>query len=98
MARYKSLAQGAEVLESQLKGQLAEYLNAEVVLLTVTDIATASAWLRDTFLYVRVRSCTQRFDHFRHSPPGFALALRACSSSTFWVNDTRGVLLPTSYF
>jgi len=54
VARYQSLAHGAEVLESQLKKQLAEYLNAEVVLLTVTDVASASAWLRDSFLYVRV--------------------------------------------
>lgn len=44
--------------ESQLKGQLAEYLNAEIVLLTISNITAAMEWLRQSFLYVRVSSET----------------------------------------
>ena len=55
MSRYQSLAAGAELLESQLKGQLAEYLTAEIVLLTIADISMAINWLKSTFLYIRVR-------------------------------------------
>lgn len=35
----------------------AEHLNAEVVLGTVRDMATATQWLRTTFLHVRVGLC-----------------------------------------
>lgn len=42
------------MLESQLKGQLAEFLNAEIVLLTVGNVAMAMSWLKSTFLYIRV--------------------------------------------
>lgn len=53
--RYQSLASGAEVLESQLLESVAEHLNAEIVLRTVTDVSLAIAWLRSTFMHVRVR-------------------------------------------
>lgn len=52
--RYQALSLGAEMTESQLKGQLAEYLNAEIVLLTIPNISRAMDWLRQSFLYVRV--------------------------------------------
>ena len=54
VSRYQSLSQGAEMTESQLKGQLAEYLNAEIVLLTIPTVTAAMGWLRQSFLYVRV--------------------------------------------
>ena len=54
MSRYQALSLGSEVTESQLKSQLAEYLNAEIVLLTIPDMARAMDWLRQSFLYVRV--------------------------------------------
>lgn len=53
-AGYRNLASGAEMLESQLRGAFPEYLNAEIVLRNVTDLAGAIAWLKSTFLYVRV--------------------------------------------
>lgn len=55
VSRYQSLSLGAEVTESQLRGQLAEYLNAEIVLLTVMNLSMAMDWLRQSFLYVRVK-------------------------------------------
>ncbi len=54
VSRYQALSLGAEVTESQLKGQLAEYLNAEIVLLTIPNVTRAMDWLRQSFLYVRV--------------------------------------------
>ncbi len=53
--RYRSLATGAEVLESRLLDCLAEYLNAEIVLRTISDVSMAIKWLTTTFLYVRVQ-------------------------------------------
>lgn len=53
VSRYQAMAAGAETLESCLKGQLAEYLNAEIVLLTVCSEAQAVDWLKSTFLYIR---------------------------------------------
>lgn len=32
-----------------------EHLNAEIVLLTVTDISLAIDWLKNSYLYVRVK-------------------------------------------
>lgn len=52
--RYQDLLSGAEEVESCLAGCLAEHLNAEVVLGTVSSTARALEWLRTTFLYVRV--------------------------------------------
>lgn len=49
------LSAGAEPVESQLQANLVEYLNAEIVLRTVTDITQAVHWLKSTFLAVRVR-------------------------------------------
>ena len=53
--RYQSLLHGAELVESQLKESLPEYLNAEIALKTVTDVSVAIAWLKGSFFYVRVR-------------------------------------------
>ena len=54
VSRYQSLASGVEMLESQLLESVAEFLNAEIVLHTVTDVSLAITWLCSTFLYVRV--------------------------------------------
>ena len=56
MERYQQLAGGSEQLESQLPDSLDEYINAEVVLRTIKDTATAVTWLRSTFLSIRVQS------------------------------------------
>ncbi len=47
---------GAEDVESCLGDSFAEHLNSEVVLQTVRDVSQAVAWLRTTFLYIRVRN------------------------------------------
>ena len=53
---YRNLLSGTEILESQLRETFPEYLNAEIVLRNVVDLPGAIAWLKSTFLYVRV-SC-----------------------------------------
>lgn len=53
--RYETMVTGQEVLESQLHVGLIEHLNAEVVLGTIRDLASARKWLYGTFLYVRIR-------------------------------------------
>lgn len=53
--QYQMLSAGAEPVESQLHANLVEYLNAEIVLRTVTDITQAVHWLKSTFFAVRVR-------------------------------------------
>lgn len=52
--QYQNLLSGTEVLESQLRDTFPEYLNAEIVLRNVKDVAGAVKWLKSTFLYVRV--------------------------------------------
>lgn len=45
---------GTVQIESHLKTKLAEFLNAEIALNTVTDSdASVMQWLRTTFLYAR---------------------------------------------
>ncbi len=55
--QYQNLLSGTEILESQLRDTFAEYLNAEIVLRNVVDVAGAISWLKSTFLYVRVGFC-----------------------------------------
>jgi ATP-dependent DNA helicase HFM1/MER3 len=47
------LTAGLEELESSLHENLAEHLNAEIVLQTILDLPTALSWVSSTFLYVR---------------------------------------------
>lgn len=44
---------GTVPIESNLKTDLVEHLNAEIVLETVTNLRDAINWLRTTFFYVR---------------------------------------------
>ena len=55
VSRYEKMVSGEELLESCLHQNLIEHLNAEIVLGTVHDVATAKQWLASTFLYVRVQ-------------------------------------------
>lgn len=41
---------------------LVEHLNAEVVLLTVTDVSLAIDWLKNSYLYVRVKKVRKQSD------------------------------------
>lgn len=61
-AKYKALARGQTVLESSLHLGLAEHLNSEVALGTITDIETAKEWLRRSFLYRRLQKNPAHYD------------------------------------
>jgi ATP-dependent DNA helicase HFM1/MER3 len=53
--KYKALVQGKTILESSLHINLAEHLNSEIGLGTITDIDSAKNWLRSSFLYQRMK-------------------------------------------
>ncbi|OQV03306.1 Sec63 Brl domain-containing protein [Cladophialophora immunda] len=55
VAHYEKMVSGEEMLESCLHQNLIEHLNAEVVLGTVYDVASAKQWLESTFFYVRLK-------------------------------------------
>lgn len=40
-------------MESHLHTHLAEHLNSEIALRTITDLEVAKHWIKSTFLYVR---------------------------------------------
>jgi ATP-dependent DNA helicase HFM1/MER3 len=52
-SRYQKVMSGKDLIESNLHQHLAEHLNSEVVLRTITDIGYAMEWIRSTYLYVR---------------------------------------------
>ena len=53
--KYKSLVQGTTVLESCLHRNLAEHLNAEIGLGTISSIDSAKRWLHNSFLFQRIK-------------------------------------------
>lgn len=55
VAKYQALSQGTKVLESCLHHNLSEHINSEIGMGTITDIESAKRWLRDSFLYQRLR-------------------------------------------
>lgn len=59
--KYERLATGSIPIESYLHEHLAEHLNSEIVLQTITDLASAMVWLRSTFLYVRALGAPVRY-------------------------------------
>jgi len=54
-AKYKNLAQGTTLLESSLHVNIVEHLNSEIGLGTITDVESAKAWLRNSFLFQRLQ-------------------------------------------
>ena len=60
--KYKALTQGQTVLESSLHLHLPEHLNSEIALGTITSIDTAREWLRNSFLYRRLRKNPAHYD------------------------------------
>jgi len=50
-----ALVQGKTILESSLHINLAEHLNSEIGLGTITDINSARTWLHSSFLYQRMK-------------------------------------------
>lgn len=57
---------GKELVESSLHRYLAEHLNAEILLGTITDVAVAMDWIRSTFLYIRGKKNPRHYN----IPPG----------------------------
>lgn len=53
-ARYESLANGTQKIESSLHLHLNEHLNAEIVLQTIKDVSMALEWIKSTYFYVRI--------------------------------------------
>ncbi|XP_024533051.1 ATP-dependent DNA helicase MER3 homolog [Selaginella moellendorffii] len=58
---YENLLSGSEVVESELLPAIAEHLNAEIVLMTVSDVSLAIEWLKASFLYVRIKKNPQHY-------------------------------------
>ena len=54
-SKYRALVQGRTILESSLHLNLAEHLNAEIGLGTITDISLAKEWLHNSFLFQRMK-------------------------------------------
>ncbi|PBK92990.1 P-loop containing nucleoside triphosphate hydrolase protein [Armillaria gallica] len=54
-SKYRELVQGKTILESSLHVNLSEHLNSEIGLGTVTSISSAADWLRNSFLFQRIR-------------------------------------------
>ncbi|KAI8504903.1 ATP-dependent DNA helicase MER3 [Branchiostoma belcheri] len=54
-AKYETLVNGTQIIESSLHKNLIEHLNAEIVLHTINDVTVALEWIRSTFLYIRVQ-------------------------------------------
>ncbi|KAG7448168.1 P-loop containing nucleoside triphosphate hydrolase protein [Guyanagaster necrorhizus] len=54
-SKYRELVQGKTILESSLHVNLSEHLNSEIGLKTVTSISSATDWLRNSFLFQRIR-------------------------------------------
>ncbi|XP_035226708.1 probable ATP-dependent DNA helicase HFM1 [Stegodyphus dumicola] len=52
--KYEKLVYGKQLIESSLHKHIAEHLNAEIVLGTITDVSIAVEWLKATFLYQRI--------------------------------------------
>ncbi|KAJ7578472.1 Sec63 Brl domain-containing protein [Mycena floridula] len=53
--KYRALVQGQTVLESSLHKNLAEHLNSEIGLGTITNIRSAKSWLRKSFMFQRIQ-------------------------------------------
>ncbi|KAG7265796.1 hypothetical protein CRUP_000767 [Coryphaenoides rupestris] len=68
--KYMQLMNGMEIIESSLHGHLVEHLNAEIVLLTISDVSMALDWIRSTFLYIRALRNPQHY--------GFSADLDRC--------------------
>jgi ATP-dependent DNA helicase HFM1/MER3 len=54
-SKYRALVQGRTVLESSLHLNLAEHLNSEIGLGTITNVSLAKEWLQNSFLFRRIQ-------------------------------------------
>ncbi|XP_057997626.1 DExH-box ATP-dependent RNA helicase DExH17-like isoform X1 [Hevea brasiliensis] len=58
---YENLLNGCEMVESQLLSCVTEHLTAEIVQLTVSDIARAIEWMKCSYLYVRMKKNPEKY-------------------------------------
>ncbi|CAL1358073.1 unnamed protein product [Linum trigynum] len=58
---YENLLNGCELVESQLLPCVTEHLTAEIVQLTVSDIARAIEWMKCSYLYVRMKKNPENY-------------------------------------
>ncbi|XP_012081222.3 DExH-box ATP-dependent RNA helicase DExH17 [Jatropha curcas] len=58
---YEDLLNGCEMVESQLLSCVTEHLTAEIVQLTVSDIARAIEWMKCSYLYVRMKKNPEKY-------------------------------------
>ncbi|RQO85692.1 hypothetical protein POPTR_001G348200v4 [Populus trichocarpa] len=58
---YENLLSGCEMVESQLLSCVTEHLTAEIVQLTVSDIARAIEWMKCSYLYVRIKKNPEHY-------------------------------------
>eukprot|EP00966_Prymnesium_polylepis_P285678 6598971-Prymnesium_polylepis.1 len=57
-SRYETILGGAETIESHMHAQdsLMRHLNAEVAAGYMLSLPSAAAWLRSTYLFVRIKA------------------------------------------
>lgn len=60
--KYRTLAQGNTALESSLHQNLAEHLNSEIGLGTISTVENAKDWLRHSFLFRRIQKNPHHYD------------------------------------
>ena len=60
--KYRTLAQGNTALESSLRQNLAEHLNSEIGLGTISTVENAKDWLRHSFLFRRIQKNPHHYD------------------------------------
>ncbi|KAL7670074.1 hypothetical protein ACOME3_005012 [Neoechinorhynchus agilis] len=82
---YIQLAMRQNPIESKLLNSLADWLNAEIVLGTVTSVDEAVRWLSDTYFYVRLLS----------NPQAYGLTLADLSNDPNLALYRRNVVLKT---
>lgn len=52
---------GSENVDSKLRKHIAEHINAEVCLGSISDVSQAIDWLKGTFFYVRASNDPKRY-------------------------------------
>lgn len=60
--KYRTLAQGNTALESSLHHNLAEHLNSEIGLGTISTVENAKEWLRHSFLFRRIQQNPRHYE------------------------------------
>ncbi|KAF9246342.1 P-loop containing nucleoside triphosphate hydrolase protein [Melanogaster broomeanus] len=60
--KYRALTQGTTTLESSLHRNLAEHLNSEIGLGTISSVESAKDWLHRSFLFHRIQKNPRHYD------------------------------------